>query len=206
MKNINEKNYPNIKDAVAFDIAFDPWITGYPDRMGKSYYEILCDECEAYVQIKDYEAQNIGSKADYGLFDLTLEFAVKDNLRQLLIENFDITEDDFRPMYTRRGKLIYYQITPKHTMLPIGHVNGWTPQEPCPCCGRVQYNFNDFSNENDEDYHYITKEALEDMHDINVSFEKFRFYRPNFVVSRRVYDFLSVRYPRMRFEPYFLAE
>ena len=44
MKNINEKNYPNIKDAIAFNIAFDPWITGYPDRMGKSYYEILCDE------------------------------------------------------------------------------------------------------------------------------------------------------------------
>ena len=35
-------------------------------------------------------------------------------------------------------------------------------------------------------------------------FEKFEMHIPNFIVSKRVYDFLAERYPRMNFEPIFL--
>lgn len=40
----------------------------------------------------------------------------------------------------------------------------------------------------------------------NATYEKYEMYLPYWVVSRRVYDFLIKRYPRMNFEPIFLNE
>ena len=47
-------------------------------------------------------------------------------------------------------------------------------------------------------------EGLLDLHDVNKTFEKFDMFLPKWVVSRRVYDFLISKYPRMNFEPIFL--
>lgn len=38
------------------------------------------------------------------------------------------------------------------------------------------------------------------------TYEKYEMHLPYWVVSRRVYDFLIKRYPRMNFEPIFLNE
>lgn len=40
----------------------------------------------------------------------------------------------------------------------------------------------------------------------NATYEKYEMYLPYWVVSRRVYDFLIKRYPRMNFEQIFLNE
>ena len=37
----------------------------------------------------------------------------------MLIDNFNITDDDFRPIRNKTGDVVYYQISPMHTMLPI---------------------------------------------------------------------------------------
>lgn len=40
----------------------------------------------------------------------------------------------------------------------------------------------------------------------NATYEKYEMHLPYWVVSRRVYDFLIKRYPRMNFVPIFLNE
>lgn len=37
----------------------------------------------------------------------------------MLIDNFNINDDDFRPIRNKTGDIVYYQISPIHTMLPI---------------------------------------------------------------------------------------
>lgn len=51
--------------------------------------------------------------------------------------------------------------------------------------------FREVCNKKGEPYYYITKEALDDMHDINRTLETFECFVPMYVVSRRVYDYLS---------------
>ena len=41
-------------------------------------------------------------------------------------------------------------------------------------------------------YFYITREALDEMHDLNVTYEHFMWDYPLYVISRRGYDFLTV--------------
>lgn len=37
---------------------------------------------------------------------------------------FDVTEEDFRHVRTKRGEIVYYQVTPQHKLLPLHEVNG----------------------------------------------------------------------------------
>lgn len=68
-------------------------------------------------------------------------------------------------------------------------------------------------NENSEkvgskvtDYYYDSNNNLIAEKTDNATYEKYEMYLPYWVVSRRVYDFLIKRYPRMNFEPIFLNE
>lgn len=72
--------------------------------------------------------------------------------------------------------------------------------------GDIGWDDKEYINENGYPYSFITKEVLDDLHDLNVTYEKYEMYLPYWVVSRRVYDFLIKRYPRMNFEPIFLNE
>ena len=85
-------------------------------------------------------------------------------------------------------------------MFPIYSVNDMIKIPSCPKCGRERFNMRkSFYNENKEEFFYITKEALDDLHDINYSYEF-----GSIVVSRPVYEYLVAKYPRMQFVPYFL--
>ena len=122
------------------------------------------------------------------------------------INNFNIAEEDFRPTRNKKGDIVFYQITPQHKMVSIQSVNQIKDLKPCRKCGAVQYRLKEYKNEKGEDYYYISKEALDGLMDLNVTFEEFNGFMPRFIVSRRVYDFLIERYPRMRFIPLFLPK
>lgn len=205
MGNINEKRYPNINEAVAFRIAFVPMIFAYDDLSWYDTFQRNCTKCGYPEQIKDFLASKSSCKKDYGILDI-LHFGVNEKIHNELIENFDITEDDFRPVRNKVGNIVYYQITPRHTMLPINSVNRMRKLKPCKKCGSIQYREKMYINKQGYPYSLITQEALEDLHDINVTFEEFEMFIPEWVVSRRVYEFLVEKYPRMNFEPIFLKD
>lgn len=205
MMNVNEKRYPNISEAVAFRIAFAPMAYSYGDIGWDDIERYVCESCGLTEQYADFLAPKTSFKKEFAILD-TYHYGVDANIRNELIENFDVTEDDFRPCRNKVGDIVFYQITPTHTMLPLISVNKTRPLKPCKKCGSIQYREKEYLNENGYPYSFITKEVLNDLHDLNVTYEKYEMYLPYWVVSRRVYDFLIKRYPRMNFEPIFLNE
>jgi len=206
MKNLTRKLYPNIDEAVAFRICFDPMVFFYGDRAIGDFCTLLCRECYHEEQAMDYLAPRSNCKYDYGIL-VSLDYGVGDTLYHALIDNFDITEKDFRPVRNKRGEIVYHQIVGGHTMLPIHEVNGWLP-ETCPVCGSQYYvTLNkEMYNEKGEQFYWMTKDVLADLHDLNVTMERFERYIPDWVVNRKVFEFLTELYPRMRFEPFFLHD
>jgi hypothetical protein len=132
------------------------------------------------------------------------DYGVSISIKEQLIENFDISENDFRPVKTKAGEIVYYQITPQHIMKPIASVNPWKPHPQCRVCGSVWHTTKEMENEKGEEYYHITEEALADLKDINVTYERLERFYPLNIVSRRVFDYLIEKYPRMRFKPLFL--
>lgn len=195
--------YPNIDDAKAFELSFTNFVYSYDDVTEYDFCAPPCEICDRIIQNRDYLVPKANCKKPYGILS-TYEFGVNAELRNELIENFDISEKDFRPIRSKRGEVVFYQITPQHIMLPLHKDNGWLANRPCPKCGSIRYSFHDYENENGEIFHYISQEALNEMHDINITFERFRFDMPIVVVSRQVYDFLVAKYPNTHYVPFFL--
>ena len=205
MKKLMDRLYDNIDEAKAFELSFTNFVYSYEDLYWGDFEATPCEHCGKRVQHRDYIYPKASCKKPTGILD-TLQFGVSKDLRDDLIDRFDVTEKDFRPIYSKRGELVYYQIAPQHVMMPIHEENGWIPKDPCPDCGVVIYQHNDFKNEKGEFYHYISQSALDNMHDFNVTYERFRWHKPICVISRRVYDFLTERYPRTHYVPFFLRE
>ncbi len=203
MGNINEKYYPDLENAVAFKIAFAPVICTYGNVNWYDIEKRVCTRCGKDEQIADFLASKSACNKDYAILDI-FHYAVSIAIRNELLENFDVCEQDFRPVRNKTGDIVFYQITPQHTMLPVGEVNRVRALKPCRKCGLVQYREKEYKNKQGRPYAFITKEALEDLADLNVSYEKYEMYIPWFVVSRRVYEFLISRYPRMNFVPLYL--
>lgn len=195
--------YDNLDEAKAFSLSFTNFAYFYDDLSTWDCHTQICEACGKTIQTRDYLAPKASCKKPTSILH-SLEFGVSPALRDDLIAQFDITEADFRPVRTKRGEIVYYQITPRHVMLPIHQENNWIPQAPCPQCGSTQFCFNDFTNEKKQDFHYISQAAVDDLHDLNVTFERFRFYMPEYVISRRVYDYLVERFPRTHYFPFFL--
>lgn len=57
MSNINEKRYPNINDAVAFNIAFAPMICTYGSVGWDEILHTKCSCCGLTEQVSDFLAQ-----------------------------------------------------------------------------------------------------------------------------------------------------
>lgn len=203
MTNVNEKRYPNISEAVAFRIAFAHMAYSYGDVGWDKIERYVCEHCGLTEQYADFLAPKSTFKKEFAILD-TYHYGVSANIRKELIENFDVTEDDFRPCRNKTGDIVFYQITPVHTMLPLTSVNRTRPLKPCKKCGSIQYREKEYKNKNGYPYSFITQEVLNDLHDLNVTYEKYEMHLPYWVVSRRVYDFLIERYPRMNFQPIFL--
>lgn len=206
MGNLMERLYDDLVDAKAFMLSFTNFVHTYDDKWSGNFESVPCEVCGKTTQITDYLVPKANCKKPYGILS-SYEFGVSQNLRRELIEQFDVTEDDFRPIRNKTGDIVYYQITPTHTMLPINAENNWMPHPPCPLCGSIQYEDSEFENDKGEPFYYISQEALTDMHDFNVTYEKFsRFYMPKYVISNRVYNYLVERFPRTHYFPFYLKK
>lgn len=200
------KLYDDLNDAKAFALSFTNFAYFYDDLATEDSYTIVCDACRKEIQHSDYLMPRASAQKPTAILH-SLEFGVSAELRDKLIEKFDITEADFRPIRSKKNEIVYYQITPQHVMLPLRDINGWSVLSTCSQCGNVRYNDGaQPKNKQGEQYYYITQEALDDMHDLNVSFEHFHRDYPLFVISRRVYDFLIEHYPRTHYFPFYLKE
>lgn len=203
MRTLMSSLYDNLDEAKAFELSFTNFVYTYDDTCYFDFTEKPCAVCDMAKQNRDYLVPRANCKKPCGILSYSA-FGVSPELRDELIARFDITEADFRPIRTKGREIVYYQITPQHRMVPISNANGWMPYRPCPKCGSQRYSHHDFENDKGEFYHYITQEALDDLHDLNVTFETFH-REPLVVISRRVYDFLVERYPRTHYVPFFLA-
>lgn len=199
------KLYDNLEKAKAFALSFTNFAYFYDDWEDEDTYTVVCNACHKEIQHADYQMPRSCAKKPTSILH-SLEFGVSPELRDELIEKFDITEADFRPIRTKKNEIVYYQITPQHVMIPLSGVNQWPVLSVCEQCGNIRYEDHRRENDIGEPYYYITQEALNDMHDLNLTFEHFRRDFPRFVISRRVYDFLIERYPRTHYFPFFLRE
>ena len=197
--------YDNLKEAKAFALSFTNFAYFYDDLEDTDTHTVVCEHCYKEVQHADYRMPRASAKKPTAILH-SCEPGVSPELRDELIARFDITEADFRPVRTKKDEIIYYQITPKHVMLPLHEVNAWSILTQCSKCGNIRYDHRREKNDKGEPYYYITKEALNNMHDLNVSFECFHRDSELFIISRRVYDFLIERYPRTHYFPLFLKE
>ena len=203
MKNLMEKLYNNLDEAVAFAIDFKDMIYHCDDSNFYDYVNISCEKCENHTQIHDIISTKSYCKKEYG--ELLIGFGVSIEIKNDLIEKFDIREEDFRAVRNKVDNVIYYQITPTHTMLPNSKTMDWH-YEPCSLCNSKKYWRKVKFNEKKEEFYYISQEVLEDLHDINVSYERFSGWLPIYVVSRRVYEYFAEYYPRAKFSPMFLKK
>lgn len=203
MPKFMSKLYDNLDEAKAFAISFTNFAYFYDDWENADTHHLVCEHCYKEVQYADYRMPRSSAKKDTAILH-SLEFGVSPSLRDELIDNFDIMEADFRPVRSKTDEIVYYQITPQHVLLPLHEVNEWPVLETCPQCGNVRYDRSRRDNVTGEPFFYITQEAIDSMHDLNVTYEKFRRDYPLFVISRRLYDFLIERYPRTHYFPFFL--
>ena len=204
MKKLMDRLYDNIDEAKAFALSFTNFVYFYDEYTPDDYLTTICEECGREVQCKDYLAPKSNCKKPTGLL-CSINPGVSPELREELIRTFDITEDDFRPIRNKSGEIVYYQITPQNVLLPIHDVNGWSVMEECPKCGAKQYDGEWYDNEKDESYAFISQEALDNMHDLNILSELiYPRHGTEYIISRRVYDFLTEKYPRTHYFPLFL--
>lgn len=206
MAKLMNRLYDNLDKAKAFALSFTNFAYFYDDWENKDTYTIVCEECRKEIQHADYRMPRASAKKDTAILH-SLEFGVSPELRDELIDKFDITEADFRPVRTKKDEIVYYQITPQHRMLPLHNVNKWPVLNICSQCGNTRYDRTcREKNVSGEPYYYISQEVLDDLHDLNLTFEHFHRDYPLFVISRRLYEFLIERYPRTHYFPFFLKE
>ena len=206
MLNMEGKDMFKPEDAVAYRIHFTAMICTYGSVGWDEINPYDCTRCSHTIQINDFLAPRPSCiKKDGAILDF-YHYGVREEIRNELIEKFDISEKDFRPCRNKKGEIVYYQLVPQHTLRPIADINGWTSLKPCSSCGRQQYRNNNKNSLDNDDIVYISKEALDDLHDLNVTFEMFEMYFHDLIVSKRVYEFFAQHYPRLLFDPVFLKE
>lgn len=205
MSKLMYKLYDNLADAKAFALSFTNFAYFYDDLANEDSYTVVCDACHKEIQSSDYLMPRSSAKKPTAILH-SCEFGVSPELRDMLIERFDIAEKDFRPVRSKKNDIVYYQITPQHIMLPLHDANGWSVMSICAQCGNIRFDRCPERNSQKEPYYYITQEALDDMHDLNITFEHFHRDYPLFIISRRVYDFLIEHYPRTHYFPFFLKK
>ena len=203
-----DRYYANAEKAVAYQPNFHYMAFGYDNENTPNYFAPCCEKGEnEYRQIRDYEMPRSRFKKEYAQLDL-YQFAVNESLRDELIA-FQADPDIFRPVWTRaKDTPVCYQIVPKHIMLPTFQVNGYKKVLRCPHCGLCTYDVPEEVSRRKPQYYFVTCEALDDMQDFNYSYEIFGSGNlgHELVINKRIYEFLSDRYPRMQFIPLFLPE
>ena len=205
MSTYAEKNWGDCSEAVAYSLNFVQmcYISGDFSR----FFNVVCDECEHNVQVKSFEySKGNFSKKDYYILDM-LVYGVSEKLKNDMVA-FGISEDLFKPIYTKKHDVILgYQIVPKN-ILPLTYKeNGMYEYSRCKKCGKIQYELYDkiaFMKV----YHdlgfpvYINQSAFDAMEDVNALGE-----RPgnDVIISLDLYNYLIEKYPRLECRPVLLG-
>ncbi len=205
MSTYAEKNWGDCSEAVAYSLNFVQmcYVSGAWGR----FYDIDCDECEHDIQVKSFEyPKGSFSKKDYYILDM-LVYGVSEKLKNDII-TFGISEDLFRPIYTKKHDVVLgYQIVPKN-ILPLTYKeNGMYEYSKCKKCGNVQYErYNELAFMkvyNDMDFPvYINQDALRKLEHINALGE---YPENSVIISLDLYNYLIKKYPRLECRPVYVG-
>lgn len=209
MKTFAEKTWGDAcKRAVAYSLNFVQMCYGYGSDGHETYFESVCSHKEDYsIQVKDFEYPKGGfSKKDYYVLDW-LEYGVSEQLKTDLLK-YGITEENFRPIYTRKHDVILgWQISPQTILSPTYQVNG---QNKICCCSECEYYIYEHKDEipvfeiNDGfgPPYFITQEALDVLNEVSIALtdDKLSVY-----ISQSLYEYLLQKYPRIECCPVLLG-
>ena len=203
MASYAEKKWGNCKNAVAYQFNFVQFCYGYGNDCYDDYYN-LCKSCgHAVNQSRDYEfPKSSFSKKDYYILD-TYDYGVSAELMQHMLD-FGVSENNFRPIYTRTHKnILGYQVAPVFTLSPILKFNGGKRKEKCKFCQRYEYSYPDvLSAYQGLGYPiYVDEHILQEIetHHITKTFE----HKEDVIISLELYEHLIKKYPKIECRPVF---
>lgn len=201
-----EKNWGDCSKAIAYNLNFVQMCYRPDNARRTEYFNIICDACENEEQIKDFEFRKSDfSKEDYFILDYYC-YGVSEKLKDHMIE-FGLTEENFRPIYTRKhDRILGYQIITDNVLPPTFEVNGKYEFSSCKACNHKTYEVYD-EIDGTKAYGglgypvFLTQEAAEKLEHINCLYED----NDDILISCELYDFLIERYPRLECRPVFLG-
>ncbi len=201
-----EKIWGDCRSAVAYSMNFVQ-ICYLSDSKGFSdFFTSSCDICESYdIQIKSLEyPKSRFSKKDYFYLDIGY-YGISNKMYNDII-NFGISKDNFKPIYSSNKDIVLgYQIIPQHVLSPVFDVNGMEEYVVCDKCRKSSYEYCD-DTQNDIAYNklgypiYITKNAFENLEDLNGTFEN-----QDIIISLELYNYLIDKYPKLECRPVFVG-
>jgi hypothetical protein len=195
---MNKVNKNDSEKIVAYIMAFEKNWYGYPTKTADDFFDTCCEDCSILTnQIKDYEIpeKSIGKSkfAELGIF----RFAVNEEIKNLLIKT-GAKEEDFRPVYTSKKKLIAFQIDPVETIQDISKEFNLEVWDKCNKSGLKTFVFDD------SEKMFLSKEKVEKLSLLNKTSEGIgRLNAPIIIVNIDAYNTLIKNYPTMSFIPVF---
>lgn len=206
MKTYAEKKWGDCSKAVAYSLNFVQMCYS-PDNVSWSeYYTTICDECQCKIQSKNFEYRKSDfSKKDYFILDYYC-YGVSENLKKDMI-CFGLSEDNFRPIYTRKhDQILGYQIVADNILPSTIEVNGKYTFSECKKCNHKTFEVFD-KLQGTKAYNglgypvFITEEAEKELKHINCLYEN----KNKIIISCQLYNYLIERYPRLECRPVFLG-
>ena len=216
MKTFVEKNWPYVADkSVAYSLNFVYMAYSY-DSVHSDYFKTCCTEAKSFSKhYKDFEIPKSQIKKPYFQLDWYF-YGINPQLKRELVDfGFDDAEDIFRPIYSKKDReIVAFSIEPTHVLKPIYKENDYNVKVICEKHDIVWASVKDenlFSRSKYDlgDPIYISKEALDDLHDFNYTYEYFGpggYLVRKVIVSKRIYDFIISLYPRAEFRPVLIKE
>ena len=202
--NYTKKDY---RDAPAYLVRFGGFVYGYDEEEWiEKYYTPCCEVSHWYdgggcgIQTGNYYVPKSQFRNKKYVITDMYDYAVNDDVKQLMLEH-GAQEEDFLPILTKAEEIVFWQLTPKHTIYGMGETNGWKKIKGCRGCGKETYLSNDY------DCTRITPEIVGQLKAINRTSETFgRSFQPEIIINKELYTALKKEYPRMHFEPILLKE
>ncbi len=209
-----EKYWGDCSNAVAYELNFVQMCYGCDNDCVSDFFSNTPCCNMTCNQIKDLEfPKGSFSKKDY--FQLDYGFmGVSEKLKQDMVL-FGVSEDNFRPVYTKKHDLLLgYQITPQITLSSIDEYNDTRAIFTCTQCGSEYFENmaydGDYNIETGVDNRayggvgyptYISHEIYENLPIISKTQEY-----GSVIISFELYDKLIKLYPKLECRPVFIGD
>ena len=176
------------------------------------FYNPSCTLCRAFIhQHFDLRVKTKYAGKKEFVLAWEMENLVSSQFKEIL-ESAGLEGADYRPVYSSKGELIWYQLVPRNILPPAHPSNDFIiaarhnagDNGKCRTCGFISY------HPRKDLPPYYSSSILETAKDFNRSFKYFgmgAFPRPWTIVSQKVRQlFLKHKAKSARFEPVFLIE